>query len=200
MIDADRPKFVECMAGLACAFGREITQAGWAGLWMGLCDLELADVQRAVLVAIRTSKFWPAVAELRELAGVLPPQARAAIAWDSFAAAVLEFGGYRSVAFDDAALTATVRSLGGWQRLCAMNADEFDRWLRKDFERLYQIHAACAPQSNPILLGTVDATSGRAAAPALIECGGAQALLGRSSAVSLPAELQRVGLLPGGAE
>ena len=100
---------------------------------MGLQDLPMDVVERALAAAIRSCRFMPAVLEIRELAGVPSDQDAALIAWMTFERAVEQVGGYASVDFEDKAINATVRSLGGWERLCGLPPEEFDKWLRKDF-------------------------------------------------------------------
>ena len=50
-------------------------------------------------------------------------------------------GYYNSPNFEDAAINATIRALGGWLRVCELQEEEFSKWYRKDFERLYVIYA-----------------------------------------------------------
>jgi len=137
MIETDRPQFVLAMAAMAATFRREATEALLTGYWMGLNDLPVEDINQAVARAMRTKTFMPAVAELRELAGEMTVDQRAVKAWGAFEMAVKAHGGYASVDFDDQTINATIRNLGGWERLCELPASEFDKWLRKDFAKAY---------------------------------------------------------------
>lgn len=192
MTDADRAKFAESIVAMAATFGREVDQPALLGYWYGLCDLNVDDVQRAIIAGIRTKKFMPAVAELRELAGELPPATRALVAWDALCRAVAEHGGYRSVAFDDPALTASIRQLGGWQRICDTPADQFDVWLRKDFLSIYVANLGRPIRSNPALLGIFDRP------PVLVSTGlpvsDVPMLEGSPSALAVAAE--KIGRMP----
>jgi len=69
MTPADRPRFALLIAALVLPFRQDITEMLIEGYWLGLDDLPLADVERAVKRAARESKWMPSVAELRELAG-----------------------------------------------------------------------------------------------------------------------------------
>lgn len=138
----DAERFRNCITALAEAYRQKITPATLLGYEMGLDDLPISSIERAVRKAIRTCKFMPAAVELRELAGEIPASARAALAWAAFERGVMEQGGYRTVLFDDPLINATVRNLGGWMRVCELPASEFDKWLRKDFERVYNAYAA----------------------------------------------------------
>lgn len=158
----ERPQFAETIAAVCATFGREADEALYAGYWMGLNDLELADVRRAATAAIRRSRFMPTVAELREWAGDMPLSARAVLAWDAFEQAVVRHGGYAFVRFDDPAINLTVTMLGGWERCCELPAAAFDKWLKKDFERTY---TALCSSGRPVrdcgaLLGTFDRENG----------------------------------------
>lgn len=137
----DRPKFVSLVDALAASFGREVDEALLSGYWLGLDDLSLSAIEKAVAEAIRSYKFMPAPAVLRELAGEMLGEDRVQLAWDSMVAAISEVGGYRSITFEDPAITASVRALGGWERICSAESEELHKWLRKDFERVYPTFA-----------------------------------------------------------
>ena len=132
-----RPEFVTVVTALAATFGKEASEAMLTGYWMGLSDLELPAFKRAASMALRDRKFMPTVAELHELAGELTPEARAVVAWDAAILANRLHGYYHSVSFDDPAINATIRSLGGWPALDDRLNAEGDVWLRKDFERIF---------------------------------------------------------------
>jgi len=129
--------FAILIAGIAATFRQEPTEPLLEAYWLGLQDLPFRAVKAAASRALRQCRFLPSVAELRELAGEAKPEDRALLAWEAFERAVETHGGYASVAFDDPAITATCRSLGGWERCCSTPTEEFDKWLRKDFLTTY---------------------------------------------------------------
>ncbi len=157
----DQSDRIRLIAALAATFNREADEAMFQGYEIGLADLPLEDVQRAVQRAIRECKFMPAVAELRGLSGVMLPADRAIKAWDVFAKAVGKHGYYTSVNFDDPIINATVRSLGGWEAACEKGGDEFDKWLRKDFERVYLAfeRTGVGPEAAAPLVGFIGRTN-----------------------------------------
>ena len=104
---------------------------------MGLHDLDPQQLEKACMRALRESKFFPRPVELRQLAGTMPINERAIVAWGEVAKAVRGYGSYASVDFDDPVINASIRNMGGWQQLCAKSAEDFDVWCRKDFERIY---------------------------------------------------------------
>lgn len=109
---------------------------------MGLDDLTIEAIEHATRRAIKSCKFVPSVPELRELCGCLTIEQRTVKAWDAFNHAMRKWNYYHSIVFDDPALNATVHNLGGWMPLSERWADkpieEWDTWLRKDFERVYR--------------------------------------------------------------
>jgi hypothetical protein len=137
----ERPEFVTVISALAVSFGKEASEPLLMGYWLGLQDMPLPDVKRAATRAMRERKFMPVPAELRELAGELTPADRAVIAWDSAFKANREHGYYETVDFDDPAVNATVRSMGGWEAFAERLDAEDVAWLRKEFERVYQVYA-----------------------------------------------------------
>lgn len=66
----DRSRYFQVMAAMASAFRVEADEVMLEGYWMGLAGLTLAQFERGAVKAMRTAKFMPTVAELRECAGV----------------------------------------------------------------------------------------------------------------------------------
>lgn len=122
---------------MAEAFGRQATDVTFRAYIAGLEGLTVEQIESGVNRALKSCKFMPAPAELRELAGELKGQDRAVKAWLAFEKAVARIGGYKTVSFDDVVINATVRSIGGWQHCCTMSAHEFDTFLRKKFIDAY---------------------------------------------------------------
>lgn len=137
MLDQERKAFALLIDALAANFGKPAEEPLLEAYWRALRDLPLGAVEQAVDAALRQCKHMPRGVELRELAGEIPNTSRAVLAWAALQKAIGQHGAYRSVDFDDPVINATVRNLGGWQRLCAMPVEEFEKWLRKDFERVY---------------------------------------------------------------
>ena len=136
MTGQDRPAFVMTIEAMAASFRVAPSEALLEGYWLGLSDLTLADVQRAVAGAIRDSQHMPRPVEIRRSCGEMDTATRAAIAWGSVRRTLCSVGVYTSVDFDDPIVNATVRNLGGWTRLGQKTDDEMD-WTRKEFERVY---------------------------------------------------------------
>lgn len=137
MNDNDRPEFAIVIAALCETFGREASKATTYGYWLGLSDLSLSSVKDAATKAIRSCKFMPTPAELRELAGVTNATDRALLAWAAVEKAA-PLGSYKSVDFDDPLINAAIRSMGGWPAILEKTQQDFDTWVRKDFIAAYQ--------------------------------------------------------------
>ena len=136
----DRPRRIaEAVQILAESFLKPVTPLTIRAYDVGTSDLPIEAVESAVMEAIKSRKFFPTVSELREMAGVVTPDARAVKAWLVAKTAVPVWGSYRSVDFDDPLVNATVRALGGWVEFCGTPAGEkTDTWLRKNFEATYK--------------------------------------------------------------
>ena len=159
-------RFRNAIAGMALTFRRDVAEVLFDGYWMGLSDLPIEATEHAVQRAIRSCKFMPTVAELRELSGELTPEARALRAWDLFNRAVATHGIWRSVDFDDPVVNATVRSLGGWQ--ATYEVDDWDTFYRHRFLKTYQTLAVTGISASAALpLGGLSESQ---KAPDLIEC------------------------------
>ena len=132
MQESDREQFVLAVTGMIETFGKEASMPMLNGYWMALSDLSLEQVKRGIIGAMQTCKFLPTVADIR--GGVTQSNEDEGLrAWSVFERAVSQYGGYKSVDFDDRRINAVVRHLGGWNRVCSLPSEEFDKWLRKDF-------------------------------------------------------------------
>jgi len=135
---SNRLEIVKLVSMLAEAFGRKPSTATFAAYELGLEGIGIDAITGAVATSLRTSKYMPTPAELRELSGELKGTDRAVKAWLAFEKAVARIGGYKTVSFDDPVINATVRSVGGWQHCCTMTCNEFDTFLRKKFIDAYE--------------------------------------------------------------
>jgi len=139
--EAERGKV---FAILGEAFRQKFTPTTLAAYELGLSDIPPARVKEAVAIAVRTCKFCPNPAELREILGVGATSEKdrlesAALAgWDALSDAVAKVGSYRSINFSDPIVNAVIRSLGGWPEVCDQPRAEFDKWIRHRFLETYR--------------------------------------------------------------
>lgn len=152
----------ELIAALAASFRVQADEALFLGYELGLIGVHTEDLERAVSRALQSCRFMPSPAELREYAGAalngVTKEGRPLLAWEAFRKAVGECGVYRSVDFDDPIINATVRALGGWERACELEGDQFYVWFRKDFERTYAtlMESGCSGEMTKRLTGTLE--------------------------------------------
>jgi len=119
-------------------FGQEGTRARLLGYWLGLQDLGLAEVQQAVATLIATSSRLPVPAEVRQACQGGSTEDLAIAAWSEVLKA-MPLGSYKSVDFEDRAINATIRVLGGWPAaLESCGTTEDEKWYRLNFLKAYQ--------------------------------------------------------------
>lgn len=135
-----RPEeFRPLFEALCATANREPTEALGEAYWLGCSDMSAADWRTAVMRSIREGDGrMPSPRALRELGGEMSPENRAIAAWATVRRTVQLHGSYRSIDFEDPAINAAIRSMGGWVALCARPTEEFDTWARKEFERQYR--------------------------------------------------------------
>ncbi len=131
------------LAILAESLQREITDATVHAYTLGLGDTTTTQLQAATQRALQTCDRFPSVAELRQLVttGGMDYADRALLAFDAVERAVSHVGAYKTVDFDDVAINAAIRSLGGWERICDIPCAEFDTHFRREFMKTYQTYA-----------------------------------------------------------
>ena len=125
------------MAMLDDAFGVTSSKNKIMLYFNALEDFEIEQVVNAVGLAIKTLKFYPKIAEIRELIeGQI--EDRAAIAWYTVIEATKVYGQYNSIRFDDLLIHWIVERMGGWPHFCGLVAEELP-FRQKDFIQLYRL-------------------------------------------------------------
>lgn len=97
-------------------------------------------VEREVLWCIVNVDGWVEPGRLLKRCGSvceMTPEELAARAFDCLDDAVRAVGGNKSIKFDDPALNATVKNLGGWVAVCDTPDREWGTFFRQRFERVY---------------------------------------------------------------
>jgi hypothetical protein len=130
-------QFAKNMAGLGELFNKEISPSLMELYWQILDNLTDTQFEKACQEAARKRRFFPKPAELLELIEQ-DPASLALAAWDKLTQAIRDYGQYRSIEFDDPALTATVESMGGWVTACLWRADDLPH-RRREFLSTYQV-------------------------------------------------------------
>jgi len=141
MQSQDSENFGVAIGALAATFGVEATKALILGYWLGLSDMDLGDLQRAVSRAIRECQFMPRPYDLRRLAGEDSPDTAALIAWGDVERSV-NLGPYKHIDFTDKIINAVIRNLGGWPTFIGRFSDaETEKWTRVEFLKCYTVFA-----------------------------------------------------------
>jgi len=128
---------IHAVAVLFAAYGKSPTELQLAAYDLGLRDIPPAAAIAACEAAIRTSKFMPAVSELRELAGGGSPEDAAHLAWALVDKTADTHGGWRHVDFEDKAINAAIRCLGGWPQILEKPLSEWNTFTRQAFLKAY---------------------------------------------------------------
>lgn len=174
MTPEDKPRFSAIIQALCVTFNRESSAALTRGYWLALEDLTIEEVEEAAARALKVSRFLSTPVELRELAGRSSNADAALTAWDTFSHTVATVGAYKHVDFSDGVINATVRSLGGWPKVCAISVEEFDKWLRKDFLTVYEswLRRGVSPEAGRPLAGLAEAGVSRSVRgiDTIVEC------------------------------
>jgi hypothetical protein len=158
MSDAER--FANAIRALAASYRQECTAPMLQGYRLGLAGISVDAIERATAAALQRCKFMPVPAELRALATTdgLGLEAMAVEAFAALRQAIQDHGPDYSVQFADGAITAAVRHLGGWQRVCEMPREEFDKWFSKEFHNAYLgiVQSGASADAMRPLIGNLD--------------------------------------------
>lgn len=139
----DDERFLFVMAALGEAYGQESSAFKERIYAKALEDISIEAIESAAwsLIKTRTLASFPKVGEIREHLHGGKSEDKAVLALDTLERAMSSVGKYRSIVFDDPLIMAVVSSMGGWPKLCSMEADEW-KWSRKDFEKIYRAYSA----------------------------------------------------------
>jgi hypothetical protein len=138
----EKLEILKHLTAMIVSLGGEADNALFLGYAIGLDGLTVEEIKRGCARALRTCKYIPKPAELRELSGEVSIEHRATLAWDAVKLAIERHSGYRSVAFDDLVIHAAINSIGGWQHVCEQSVIVLDRDMWPRFQRAYKAFAA----------------------------------------------------------
>lgn len=148
MTKHEKAEILQAIANLAMAFERDISEDRMKIYLEDLKDLPVDRVLAAIRQARRTCKFFPSIAELRELAGsgenkqALEDQA--ALAWDRLRCLRR---GYRHEALACPITKKCWLALGGTNGFAVWDYEAQEQWKRKEFISLYLAYARTAGRS-----------------------------------------------------
>lgn len=131
----------------------------------GLSDLTLEqlNVSFTRMIKNRVWKNFPQPAEIRQYAlgtTEIDINIRVNLAKEKLKKAISKYGAYGSIEFDDKGIHAVVDSLGGWQEVCRMSVDDFDKFLTFEFQKIYKAYWEMPYNVNLYYLGITDNGNG----------------------------------------
>lgn len=127
MIDTkeQRAEFAGLLYGLADVYNRPLGEQGVLLYWAALQPYPFEDIRKAAERHINDGergRFMPLVSDFtRYLSGEVSQ--RAEQAWRKVHDAVRHYGTGRSVCFDDKAIHAALKDIGGFKRLCVEKSE-----------------------------------------------------------------------------
>lgn len=132
----NKKTFAENMELMSENFGKEMSETFTKLYWQRFKDMSDEAFKEMCLKAIDTLKWFPKIAELKELVQI-KLEDRALIAWHTL---INSLSYYQSVCFEDRVINTCVNELGGWLHLCSMSERELN-FKRKEFLELYKIYS-----------------------------------------------------------
>jgi hypothetical protein len=132
----DKERFDRNLTGLAEMFDKELSEFVIMAYQQALSRFNDDQIERAMMAAAFSLKFFPKPVELIELIEG-KSQDRAIVAWDTLLTSIRRYGSYQSILFADSKITKTVELMGGWLQVCATTEDE-TKYRMTDFLKIYQ--------------------------------------------------------------
>lgn len=148
MNTSDKTRFAHLLGLLAETFHKPLSHAQLEAFWIATNNLTLQQLETATLHLLKSSKFMPTPADIREAAQPLPSPLEAAAAWESI---INRFRNPQASQPSNLALR-TLKLIGGWNTLGNRSPEENDTWSRKEFLRLYEELASSPSHSQNLLL------------------------------------------------
>lgn len=133
----DHERFLRNMLGLLEVFREpEMSEFRILAYKSALEPFTDKQIERAILEAARTKKFFPKPVELVELIQG-NGEDKALTAWEQLQQAVSRAGAYQSVLFEDPKIARVIKILGGWETVCLWPMDEM-QFRRHEFLQAYK--------------------------------------------------------------
>jgi len=137
MDQAEQPKFCAILFAVASSCRMELSDIQVELYWEALSSVTMADFRRA-MTSFLGARFFPSIQEIRRKAGAdADPEHRSILAWEQVVSAISAYGYSNSVDFQDRAINATIRSMGGWEQLCVSDADWLQKFGAAQFKKIY---------------------------------------------------------------
>ena len=133
--------------------------------YLALSSLTVEQLNKAFISMVknRVYKNFPQIAEILQYASGTTENElddRIVIAKRMLKNAIVRYGSYGSVEFEDKSIHAVIDALDGWQKLCAMNSDELEKFLTFEFGKIYKAYARNKYQVSNYYIGFYDMQNG----------------------------------------
>lgn len=143
MTKAEKAQLLKAILHLAAAFDATLSQERQTIYLENLSKIPYPVIAGAIQRCMDTCKFFPSIAEIRELAGQgdnkQALEDRAALAWDNLRS--LRGKAYRESALECPITAKCFRALGGKMNFGTWDYDAQEQWKRKEFISLYTAYA-----------------------------------------------------------
>ena len=128
--------FIRGLGELALAFSKEVDEYQGKLYFDNLRDLKNEDFAKAVKLIIQNNKFFPKIAEIRQV--IKNSDGDVLEASNEFRDEIREHGVYSLPQFKKPILHQVVRFLGGWQTISYVERKDMP-FLRRDFIEIYKV-------------------------------------------------------------
>lgn len=134
----DFEKFAHSLAIISDVYGKSMSEGAIMLWWKALESYEFNQVDRAMMMAIRDSRFLPKPADIiRLIEGSV--EDRASIAWGKVLEAASGVGGYQDVCFDDPIIHSAIMDCGGWPAICQTETENLS-YTQHRFTECYRAY------------------------------------------------------------
>lgn len=135
----NRAEFAECVGLLSASVGRDMQKSQAEAWFLLLQDLTGDELRAGIAGALQAHMYagFPPIGLIRQHARpetpkLLDSESAAISAWTAVLGAITKIGVYSGVDFGPL-VNATIRSLGGWQRLGDTSLEDLARFVRPQF-------------------------------------------------------------------
>ena len=160
MQQADFQKFKSMIIGVADCYGQTLTAEGIAMRFKLLERFSFAEVERAALAIMSTRKYttMPTPGDFMEYLTGGNVEDLAEVEAGKVVTAIGQWGGYRSVVFDDPVTQAVImNAYGGWIKLCEeCGVEDSEKWFRKEFAKTYAAYRRQGVEHYGVLAGLTE--------------------------------------------
>lgn len=135
MQPADRQQFATAMYTAGEVFNEPVSEIRIEAYWHALVDLEIEGVLSAITYGIKSERFFPRPADIRN-AIMGTAEERAEKAWSQIARAMRSNGRLQRPRELPSAIQSVIDSFGGWALLCELNTDRAAGMFRRRYVAL----------------------------------------------------------------